>query len=226
MAGRQRIGGGRRGPSSVERASQPWLMTFADIVLLLLCFFVFMFSIARPENQQIQDALRSFREHLRKGPAGPQTARAFAATTYEQPIELYQLWENKPEQEVALMEKGRGIQVQGRIVYFAHGSAELTPAIQSQLRKHAAQVRGFREWIEVRGHVAMGETADSWELAWARARAVGLHLIAVGKINERRVRLVSSGDVEPARASTGVQDQPDDAADRRVEILVTNERIR
>ena len=45
---------GRSGPQAVREQQPGWLMTFVDLVSLLLAFFVLMFAMSAPDRDQWQ----------------------------------------------------------------------------------------------------------------------------------------------------------------------------
>jgi chemotaxis protein MotB len=50
------------------RQKMPWLMTFADMVTLLLAFFILLFTVAEVDQAKYESALRSLTVSLTKSP--------------------------------------------------------------------------------------------------------------------------------------------------------------
>ena len=64
----------RRG--DIKLASPHWMITFTDLLMLLLCFFVFHFSFFEVDNTRFRAAISSFQSFMGAEPrqAGPQRA--------------------------------------------------------------------------------------------------------------------------------------------------------
>lgn len=106
---------------------------------------------------------------------------------------------------------------------FAHDSEHLTDEGMDRIQRLARQVRGLPMIIEVHGHASRGEvgndTEAGMELSFERAMAVSKALVADG-IDWRRIEIVAAGENEPFtdHPSNSIEDAPN----RRVEIRVTN----
>ena len=224
MAVRSRSPARRPGDDSAQERPV-WLITFADMTMLLLCFFIFMVALMSPSDERLKEALKSIQTYLGKKRVTRVAAQAFVSTTYAKPIEQDILREPIPTRPDA-RRQDEGTRATMRSVYFGEGKVALSPATRASLSQIADDLRGYPSRIEVRGHAAGGESADTWTLSWQRALAVGRHLMAAGKIDPVRLRLCGCGDVDPA-GRVGARPEPGGAkaADRRVEIIGTGEYI-
>ncbi|MBN1809619.1 MAG: OmpA family protein [Planctomycetes bacterium] len=220
----------RRPPLTVDTSAPHWMVTFTDLMMLLMVFFILLFSMSIVQEVRFKAARDSFRanlgfllahESVRAGGMNPAFAREHAAAMFKEGVPGEHL-------EVLTVDEGRKIVVGGKVL-FATGSGELLPGSDALLYDVADRVRGFSNRIEIRGHAAPGETAgsdtyeDEWALGWARARAVADFLVARCNIPANRLRLASGGSADPAAPNllSGKA-----SPNRRVEVVATGEFIR
>lgn len=114
----------------------------------------------------------------------------------------------------------------GGVVSFPHNSADLSPEGRQVAADIAAQVRGMRWIIEVRGHASVSETFRNPDrgnkLSFDRAGAVAKVLVDNG-VKWSQMRLVACGDSAPAAAPSG--DAAQNASSERVQVLITQELV-
>lgn len=162
-----------------------WLITFADMCVLLMCFFVLLFALSSPDMQQfkmVADALRTKGfyndaiptddpyEKIKKNLSLSLGASGFdkfmAATTSDQGIDV---------------ELSSG-------AFFTPGSAKFTAEAIPMLELLSKQIEPIAKanvLIEVEGHtddspVNSQQYPSNWELSAARASNVVRFLIAKG----------------------------------------------
>lgn len=214
---------------SVDLSSPHWLITYADMVTLLLCFFVLLFSYSVVQETKWKALSGSLRAHLGYMPLAtgviPETRQRAPAEQAAE--EAYRRGAPGEQLEVLTIREGKKIVIGGKVL-FAAGSSALLPEGREVLRAAADYVRGVAHRLEIRGHSASGEAAaggleDDWELGWRRARAVAKYLVDECGVKEERLRMASGGVADPAAANL----PPDEAhRNRRVEIVVTDEFVR
>jgi chemotaxis protein MotB len=214
-----------RASSSATHRSQPWLITFTDLILLLLAYFVFMFSSLKTDEGKLREALQSFRAYLGDKPTAMQRERIWSATAYLQPSDEAQF--TRKSLQPTLLDQGATDRVRttGQRILFAPGQSSLSEAARQRLRSVAESLRGKLNRIEIRGHATPGETRDVWELSYRRARAVAAALSEFG-VESRRLRLSAAGAAEPAVVPDRFSAAKREAADRRVQVLDTGEFVR
>lgn len=194
-------------------SDQPvWLMTFADMNMLLLAFFVFLVAVMNP-SPKLEEALVLIRANIAGEPVPTRPRRAFVPTLYADDIEESTIREERIERQVAHLDRAEGVpDTNIKPIRFEPGSIKLSEGARAELATIADDdLRGYSNLIEIRGHAAAGESDEPWTLAWQRALEVGRYLIDQEKIRPVRLRLSSSGDVDPE----GV------GADGRVDLVPT-----
>jgi len=213
-----------------EEAAPAWMVTYGDIMTLLLCFFVFLFSVAEVREDKLKAALGSLRAHLGLSPANASLFKVYTTSSFAKRMRPGAFQPGIPGEhfEVMTVAEGTKIVVGGRVL-FEEGRATIRPQARSVLAKAGDLVRGHLNRIEIRGHCALDEVGegspfeDAEELSWRRAREVGRFLIGDAKIDPYRIRTTGCSYVEPAAPNLF----PDEASrNRRVEIIVSEEYVK
>ena len=130
----------------------------------------------------------------------------------------------QPTRLVIKPQKSRGYGVQ---VQFDENSAELNELALTRLKRLMPELRGKPNKIEIRGHTTHrpvptdGPFADSWQLCYARSRAVMAYFEEQG-IEASRMRLSQGGPFEPATTS----EDEFRHQNARVEIFLLDEYVR
>ena len=196
-----------------------WMLTYGDMMTLLLCFFVLIVSFSEIKKE---DKWQAVVEEIKtafgmKGGGGKLPTKDDPALSLIERVEAMRLEHHRVpkksnvddpgvdgrEREVTTVRRGMLFTVGGRIT-FEPGSADLDSRARQRLRQAAELIRGRNNIVEVRGHTAHGELghavaySDLRELALARAKAVEDFLASpeVG-LRRERFRLVAVADREP-----------------------------
>lgn len=212
-----------------EAGVPEWVVTFGDMMSLLLTFFVLLFSMSEVKQQQSIALMESLRRRfgnadaplsLMPGAFPPSTSalnkyaslgRARRLSTLNggdkvrAPVGDYaRVMAIRPARESAL----------GGVVFFDEDGADLDHQAKQVLKTIAETVAGKPQKIEVRGHASAkplgpGSTyRNHWELAYARAFAAMQYLIGLG-VEPKRIRLSAAGQNEP------LDTKPEEAARQR-----------
>jgi chemotaxis protein MotB len=233
-----------------EAAGAPeWMVTYGDMMTLLLCFFVLIVSFSTIEPQKknkFEAAIQSIKKALGMPGHGKVPTDEIPKMSLVNVLDRMTLKRQKHDNQASTKEQGvqgerpevtklrDGMQfVVGGKVLFEPGSAELTGEARRKLKQASELLRGYNNLVQIRGHTAQMEAArndqnpydSTWQLSHARAKAVYDYLTSteVG-LREERFRLVAVGDREllVERAyQTAAQ-----APNRRVEVVVTEQLTR
>ena len=165
--------------------TEAWLMTYADMVTLLLCFFIIMFAISTPNGQIIKKVAEALRkegfymdagvindpyEDLRKD-----LSLALGASGYDQ--------------FVAISEQDDAVSMElASSSFFERGSAKFNKQGVAMLDVISQQLMPFanRDFeVEVEGHtddtaIATAQFPSNWELSAGRATNVVRYFVAKG----------------------------------------------
>jgi len=229
-------------PPAEERGeSAPlWVVSFADLVVLLLSFFVILSSTAGAKNAMydpefadliaaIKKAfgyippsdstdpidLRILRNLLTKSKGDSGTSSRKGEARRKNPgVE-------GRDELVKNIRKGTEITI-GETIFFPRDTSELTPQVVERLKYIAGLVRGHTNVFVIKGHTSHDEEyqlrGSTRDLAYDRARAVESALLALGVARES-LRLKICRDKEPLKE--GVYTDAERDINRRVEVVAT-----
>jgi chemotaxis protein MotB len=220
----------------------PWLLTYADMVTLMLGCFVMLASMSeiKKNDNRYRQAVQSIQRAFGlPGWMGDTTGKEGSSVSAEK---LVQAVVARAEQLAATRSNEKGVPGKdpavktmyegqryaiGGAVHFDENSALLTDQAKNDLRHIADQIRGLTMKVEVVGHTSTvpppkgSSYRDNMDLAAARARAV-LDWLAdptQGRIALNRLRLAACGDTQPLR--NPAYDRSDLTLNDRVEVLLT-----
>jgi chemotaxis protein MotB len=215
-----------------------WLLTYGDLMTLLLTIFVMLVSMGElKQTDKFQGVADSLHEQF-----GTDSAAGFAAGELRPRNSLVaslavefrsqrrgamggatRREDTLPEGPVRLIRPGDRTTV-GTTISFAGESSGLSAEGQAELRRLAAVFAGKPQKIEVLGHaasLAAGAAAnDPWELAYRRAKATGQFLVEELDIDETRIRISTAGSFEPLQPGL---DAASAGANARVEVFLLEE---
>jgi chemotaxis protein MotB len=207
-----------------------WIMTFNDMITLILAFFVLVLSMSDMDKASIDQISQSVSEAF--GVGGIRKPFVPPRTTQPSPDSGQIQAEKNPDisrmaiQIAALpgMEAQTtpgGIRIaMNEKVLFAPESDVLTESSRQVLLALAPLLRETKASISVEGHtddrpIVNERFPSNWELSTARAVSVVVFLVEKGGIAPERLSAVGYGDARPRVANDDVQKRQ---ANRRVEI--------
>lgn len=219
-----------------------WMVTYGDMMTLLLCFFVLLFSMSEIKKEEtflevVQSLKKAFGHTSSIGVAPTHKPVTVSVIPQLKRVMLKQQVKSRGDSQIkgtsgiqTTVEQIRdGVQIRlGGPVAFEENSAELQPEVRLKVREIADVVRGHTSTIEIRGHCTKGEGRDPAlgfgpdELGFMRAKAVKDALVEDG-INPGRVTIMTAGDARPLARDTW--DPSSQAQNRRVEIIVNESTV-
>jgi len=214
------------------------MVTYGDMMGLLLCFFVTLVSMSEiKKDQRFQEALESIRTAF--GYEGTIGALPVATSSKNSLVEQLNkvIVPDRTKQEgdsddaamdgrvfrVTSVREGVHVEI-GGAVSFDRFQATLKPEGTELLRRLAEKTVGHNTVINVRGHATPeplppdSPYRDPMDLSTARARNVADVFTQFG-IRPERLRIVGAGSYEPLLAQAYTEERQ--AANRRVEVIVT-----
>lgn len=220
-----------------------WVVTFGDMMSLLLTFFIMLVSMSEiKKDDQFQAMLASMRKQFGSFESSTMSSAPGSTTNNSnlQTITTLGAAQRRnteeggsdveaikgEENEVQTIRPGKHSTV-GGVVYFDEDSAELSEGAQSDLLRIIPQIRGKPQKVEIRGHTSRKPVhrsdvvRDTWDLAYSRCYNTMQYLVANG-VDEERIRLGSAGAYEPIDNGETVERRRLNA---RVEILLWDERV-
>ncbi|GAB4364572.1 MAG: OmpA family protein [Calditrichia bacterium] len=211
------------------------MVTYGDLMSLLLCFFVLLVSFSSIELVKFQKAMGSLKGALgvlpkeqsvfiQFEPLIPQLTDFEQKRTQKVISELRNMVKVKGLQEnltFEATEEGLVIRIDSPIL-FASGRAELKPQAYSILDKIMEIVDDWSNKIRIEGHtdnlpIHNSQFPSNWELSTARALSVLRYFLGSGKIEPERLSAVGYGEYHPILPNTNEKNR---AKNRRVEIYI------
>jgi len=211
-------------PKAADGGPDPdaWMVTFSDLLNLLMVFFVLIFASQDPVKEKLQEAFgqsagvfglfrRSFIENV--------TAVPRVEISQER---LQALLEEAGATDIDVEQEERGLVVTlPSDAYFEPGSARLTERARARVAALAQYLRFTTHQIRVEGHTDDREYSSAtyvsgYELSLARAHSALLELRRQ-QIPDGRLGLVGYGPSRPRHSNVSREGR---ARNRRVEIVI------
>lgn len=216
-----------------------WLLTYSDMITLLMIFFIMMYVISNVNTQKFQALARVLGSAfgssniLSSGSAilpeqinnaGPVDSDTSQLALLKKEIEK-DIAEGgfNGKVTVSLQERGLVISLQDTVL-FVSGSASLAPEARAIITKIGMTLKPLPNFIRIEGHtdnvpIHNLQFPSNWELSVARATNVVQELITQCGISPGRLSATGYGEYRPLAANdTGEHRQ----MNRRVDILILN----
>jgi len=225
-----------------ERDSQEWLITFSDLVMLLLVFFIMLYAMSTPDPNKITNALQAVTQAL----SGKESKLATSTISREEAGVLLdqvmlnrqiQIAQQKVFSDVKFLQTKKGLEglvganfEDGVItirapgdVLFASGDVTLTPkgrevieAMKDFFTQHPDQTINIRGYTDDRMPATGSRFRDNWEVSSLRAVNVLRVLMDMG-IEPKRLTSTGLADMNPLFPNTSDEFR---AQNRRVEFVL------
>lgn len=192
-----------------EANTDSWLMSYADMITLLMCFFIIFVSISEPRKEQIQAITNGMAGKF--GTVDLSTPFQSAYQSLQAVIENHKLFK-----DYAIEKSPTSIAIElGSTAFFKPDSAEFTDGQEDALKETAAalaQVNFLQYTIIVEGHTSdvptnSGQYPSNWELSSARAAHMARFLIENG-IKPENLKVVGYADTKPKVPNLDLNGKP------------------
>jgi chemotaxis protein MotB len=223
----------RRKKKSDGGGAPAWMVTYADMVTLLLTFFVLLLSMANMDQQKFKDALGSLRgafgifgTSARTEVSRPKVI-SFAPMEDDYVQRLYQrvqvvLSRLQIDRDIDLVKDRGAVVLRVReSILFDPGSCTLKESAHPVLRKIARLVRPMPLALRIEGHTddtpSNNPAVTNWDLSVQRAVATLKFLAGEDLIPLERMAAVGYGDQRPIEPNKSEENR---AMNRRVEFVL------
>jgi chemotaxis protein MotB len=205
------------GKKNKPEEQEEWLTTYADMMTLLMTFFVLLFSMSSLDPIKMEQFGESMGKVLGKK-AARQDGRVSLLQISRDVEKIIE--ENDISDVVEVTHSYRGITVSLKSdILFEKGKAELNPAVYPILDAFTETISQSIYQIAVEGHtdsdpIRSALFPSNWELSTSRASKVVNYYITRG-IDADRFRAIGFADTRPKKENTSDENK---RANRRVEI--------
>ncbi|MFZ5596522.1 MAG: flagellar motor protein MotB [Bacillota bacterium] len=199
-----------------------WLITYADMITLLLIFFIVMYTLSRIDVAKFQSLSASLAKAMGAGgmimdSPGPSVVPGISGAEQDvttqsgendqlekvrQELENY-IKEANLQAKISVVTEERGVVLSFQDeVLFTPGSAELTPKAREIIKKVGPILVKVPNYLRVEGHtdnlpINTPRYPSNWELSAARANNVLQELIKDFNIHPQRLSAVAYGEYRP-----------------------------
>lgn len=176
-----------------------WLMTYADMITLVLCFFAIILSVSIVKEEKFEQVRQKVMEQF----AASEVAKGTKAPPEENRQSIATIFQDQRDVAVENGDRYTAIEMNSA-PFFSSGSAELKPEGQHLLAAllPTLQDQRFRDYqITVEGHtddmlIGTAQFPSNWELSTARASGVVRYFVNNG-IPAAKLRAVGYAEVLP-----------------------------
>lgn len=230
----------KRRPAGQVKGAPAWMVTFSDLVTLILVFFILLFSMSQIDMIKFKAITESFQEHFLdfypsiiplENPAGVDTDLPEINNESEESLEnllteVQNFLDESGIEDVIIAnrtERGVVLVLQEQVL-FDPGQATLLGDSHDFLNKVGELLVKLPNLVKVEGHtddipMSSFRYPSNWELSAARASSVINYLIESHQLDSRRFIAVGYSDTRPIVSN----DSPENRQkNRRVEIIISD----
>jgi chemotaxis protein MotB len=222
-----------------------WLITYADMITVLLIFFIVMYALSKVDVDKFKVLTQSMSAafgasgSIMENP-GPSIVPDVAPDEIQRQLEeQVRLEEIRAKLETFVEETGlegritvtteeRGIVISFQDeVLFALGSAELMPEAREIIHNVAKVLSSSKNYIRIEGHtddlpIRTSRYPSNWELSAARATGVVQELIKIPGFPPHRLSAVAYGEYRPRVPNTSEESRQQN---RRVDLVILRDEF-
>lgn len=213
--------------------SDRWLLTYADLITLLLAFFIVMYSMSSLDKKKFGEMTEALNGILKGRPSilvssetsgspGSGVLKLGKLRMLRQEI-VRQIKTEELDQHITTLQDERGLVI--RIMEsaaYAPGTADLKAQMYSILNVLKRELDTLPNHVRIEGHtddrpIATARFPSNWELSTARATQVVRYLVEDLRFDPRRISALGFGQYRPIASNAR---QAGRTRNRRVDIIV------
>jgi chemotaxis protein MotB len=225
-----------------QENGERWLLTYADLITLLLAFFIMMYTFSKKDAQKYEEVS----SHLKAIFSGGTGIGGKGSVTSASPIHLPSRGESSgemkrqleseiislsnskekfdgPKQNISVLADGRGIVI--RVMdraFFDEGKSDLKERAKGALDKIVPIIKGAPNQIRIEGHtdnvpINTHDFRSNWELSVRRATEVVRYFIERHSYPPEMISAVGFAEYRPIVDNNSPENR---ALNRRIEIIV------
>lgn len=213
-----------------ETNSERYLLTYADLITLLLGLFIILYAISNVDVTKYETMMANIGEYFGNETfANPEFKSEYLDIsdnkfTLKSSLQKY-IEEYDYSNKIRLLENERGIiiSIMDNIL-FQSGQADLSENSKPILTKMTQLLKTLPNDIRIEGHtddipIATAEFPSNWHLSIARATNTAYYLMNNLGLSQERVSVVGNSEFKPLAANDSDDSR---ALNRRVDIVILN----
>ncbi|MBF0352437.1 MAG: flagellar motor protein MotB [SAR324 cluster bacterium] len=212
--------------SGNELDPNAWMVTFSDLITLMMTFFVLLYSFNDPNPKSQQSSLSSMEPgffSMYESRSTDEIRILRANSILKESLEVFLSEHSVRNVELSQSDEGLIVTIPADIV-FARNSALLSASAKQTIHQIARYLNKTGHMIRIEGHtdttpVRSSKYRDSWDLSLARAQSVLKEMLNVG-VSPAKLSLTGKGDSQPKASN---QTPKGRRTNSRVEIVILNE---
>ena len=173
---------------------QGWIFTYGDLVTLLLCFFILLFSTCTYETMKFKSLAASFKPL----PTGTPHMNEGKDSIVEQIAQQLEESELGDDANIKVEEKGVVVSFKAS-AYFKTDSAKLNAKAVKEMTRFSKLIFLLPNKIQIEGHTEKSQPKNwdsTWELSGARASKIARFFIENG-LDPAKITIKSFGSTRP-----------------------------
>jgi len=229
----------KRKPQGIHENQDRWLLTYADLITLLLAFFIVMYSMSRVDAKKFGAVSSALSGVLKGADLSKRDRELSGKLNTGGPLKTgeLRLMQRQLEQKVGdagmtstisadVTERGLVISVKDATL-FDEGKADLNPGALAVLHVIGHEISIVNNHVRVEGHtdprpINTVRFPSNWELSTSRATSVLRYLVDSTGCAPQRISALGFGEYRPVV----VNDTPEHMAEnRRVDIVLLSQQM-
>jgi chemotaxis protein MotB len=228
----------RRKHNEEHENAERWLLTYADLITLLLAFFIMMYVFSKKDAQKYDEVASHLKTIFSGGTGLAGKGSVTAASPIDMPSkgassgeikrqlesELMDSNRNKPGGEnISVLSDERGVVI--RVLdkaFFDEGKAELKDGAKGALDKIVPIIKSVDNHVRIEGHtdnvpIKTNEFKSNWELSVRRATEVVRYFVEKRGLPPERISATGYAEYRPIVQNNSPKNK---SLNRRIEIIV------
>jgi chemotaxis protein MotB len=211
-----------------------WLLTYADLITLLLGLFVILYTMSKVDNTKYSRVVQALggafgKTAVLSGSTSPMLADQLLGQRQSIESKLNgALFEDMRANLVTVTQDERGVTVHlAEELLFSSGDATLKNTSLGSLDLLASVLKGLPNEIRVEGHtdnlpISTPAYPSNWHLSVARAMNTGNYLLSRHGLKPEKVTIVGYSQYRPLAPNISDSDR---AKNRRVDIVIVAAQV-
>lgn len=226
--------------------SERWLLTYSDLITLLMIFFVVMYALSNVDVAKYKQISESLRVAMGGGKTIIGSEDTANVSSEIKPIndnqtsetEKAKMEELKKSVDKYLQQNGLSESVSTKIderglvvsindtLFFDTGKADIKPEFAKKLIEIGKILNQINNYVRIEGHtdnvpIKTSEYNSNWQLSAARAANVTELLVNQAGIAPQKLSAIGYGEFRPISDNTS---EAGKAKNRRVDIIIINSK--